>query len=70
MKRVKNYINGEWVDSGTKEFGMCGALQQGEIAEVPFSTAADVDKAVQAAKEAYWDWRCTPPLTRLGTSSS
>ncbi len=65
MKRVKNYINGEWVDSETKEFGDVWCPATGEkIAEVPFSTVADMDKAVQAAKEAYWDWRCTPPLTR------
>ncbi len=65
MRRVKNYINGEWVDSETKEFGEVWCPATGEkIGEVPFSTAADMDKAVQAAKEAYWEWRCTPPLTR------
>lgn len=65
MKRVKNYINGEWVDSSTKEYGDVWCPATGEkIAEVPFSTAADVDKAVQAAKDAYPDWRSTPPLSR------
>ncbi len=65
MERVKNYINGEWVESETKEFGDVWCPATGErIGQVPFSTAAEVDKAVQAAKEAYWDWRCTPPLTR------
>ena len=65
MKALKNYINGEWVDSETKEFGDVWCPATGEkIGEVPFSTAADIDKAVQAAKEAYWEWRCTPPLTR------
>jgi malonate-semialdehyde dehydrogenase (acetylating)/methylmalonate-semialdehyde dehydrogenase len=65
MKRVKNYINGEWVDSETKEYGDVWCPATGEkIGEVPFSTAKDVDKAVQTAKEAYWEWRCTPPLTR------
>jgi malonate-semialdehyde dehydrogenase (acetylating)/methylmalonate-semialdehyde dehydrogenase len=65
MKRVKNYINGEWVESETKEFGdvWCPATSE-KIGEVPFSTAGDVDNAVRAAKEAYWEWRCTPPLTR------
>src|SRR4030042_4914682 len=65
MKKVKNYINGEWVDSETKEFGDVWCPATGEkIGEVPFSTAEDIDKAVKAAKEAYWEWRCTPPLTR------
>ena len=63
MKRVKNYINGEWVDSEAKEYGDVWCPATGEkIGEVPFSTAADVDRAVKAAKEAYWEWRCTPPL--------
>ena len=40
MKRVKNYINGEWVDSGTKEYGDVWCPATGEkIGEVPFSTA-------------------------------
>jgi malonate-semialdehyde dehydrogenase (acetylating)/methylmalonate-semialdehyde dehydrogenase len=65
MQRVKNYINGEWVESETQELGDVWCPATGDkICQVPFSTAAEVDKAVQAAKAAYWDWRCTPPLTR------
>ena len=65
MKRVKNYINGEWVESDTNEYGEVWCPATGEkIGEVPFSTAADVDRAAQAAKKAFWEWRCTPPLTR------
>ncbi len=65
MDSVKNYINGEWVESQTREFGDVWCPATGEtICQVPFSTVAEVDNAVQAAKEAYWDWRCTPPLTR------
>ncbi|HOP86910.1 MAG TPA: CoA-acylating methylmalonate-semialdehyde dehydrogenase [Syntrophorhabdaceae bacterium] len=65
MERIKNYINGEWVTSDTEVYGDVYCPATGEkIAEVPFSTASDVDKAVKAAKEAFWDWRCTPPLTR------
>jgi malonate-semialdehyde dehydrogenase (acetylating)/methylmalonate-semialdehyde dehydrogenase len=65
MQRVKNYINGEWVESEAKEFGDVWCPATGEkIAETPFSTAAEVDKAVQAAKNAFWEWRSTPPTTR------
>jgi malonate-semialdehyde dehydrogenase (acetylating)/methylmalonate-semialdehyde dehydrogenase len=65
MNSVKNYINGTWSDSETQEFGEVWCPATGEkIAHVPFSTAAEVDQAAQAAKNAYWDWRCTPPLTR------
>jgi len=66
MQKLKNYVNGEWVDSETKEWGDIRCPATGEkIAEVPYSTSADVDKAVQAAREAFWDWRCTPPMTRM-----
>jgi len=62
---MKNYINGQWVDSEAREFGNVWCPATGEkIGEVPYSTAADIDKAVRAAKEAYPDWRHTPPLTR------
>lgn len=62
---MKNYINGEWQASESKALGDVWCPATGEkIAQVPFSTAAEVDKAVQAAKAAYWEWRTTPPLTR------
>jgi len=65
MLRVRNYINGEWVESEASESGDVWCPATGEkIAEVPFSTAAELDNAVQAAKNAYWEWRCTPPTTR------
>ena len=65
MQRVRNYINGEWVESDASESGDVWCPATGDkIAEVPLSTAAELDKAVQAAKDAYWEWRCTPPVTR------
>lgn len=66
MQELKNYVNGEWIDSDTKEWGDVRCPATGEkIAEVPYSTAADVDRAVEAAREAFWEWRCTPPMTRM-----
>jgi malonate-semialdehyde dehydrogenase (acetylating)/methylmalonate-semialdehyde dehydrogenase len=65
VRVVKNYINGQWVESKAKEFGDVFCPSTGEIiAQVPFSTAADVDAAARAAKEAYREWRSTPPMTR------
>lgn len=65
MEKIRNYINGEWVFSETKEYGdVCCPATGEKIGEVPFSTEGDVDRAVQAAKNAYWEWRCTPPLSR------
>jgi len=62
---MKNYINGDWMESDSTTIGDVWNPAKGEkIAQVAYGTAADVDKAVKAAKEAYWDWRTTPPLTR------
>jgi len=62
---LNNYINGEWVESKSTTIGDVWCAATGEkIARVPYSTKEDVDEAVKAAKEAYWEWRTTPPLSR------
>jgi malonate-semialdehyde dehydrogenase (acetylating)/methylmalonate-semialdehyde dehydrogenase len=62
---MKNYINGEWVESESTTVGDVWCPATGEkIATVPYGTKEDVDQAVKAAKEAFWEWRATPPLTR------
>lgn len=62
---VKNYIDGEFVDSNSELVGDVWNPAAGEkIARVRYSTAAEVDQAVQAAKAAYPEWRATPPLSR------
>jgi malonate-semialdehyde dehydrogenase (acetylating)/methylmalonate-semialdehyde dehydrogenase len=62
---MKNYINGEWVESNSTTLGDVWNPAKGEkIARVAYGTKEDVDKAVRAAQQAFWDWRTTPPLTR------
>ncbi len=62
---IQNYINGEWVASGSQQTGDIWNPATGEkIATVPYSDRNDVDMAVAAAREAYPEWRATPPLTR------
>lgn len=62
---LKNYINGEWISSDSSTMGDVWCPATGEkIAEVPYSTAAELDRAVEAAKAAFPEWRHTPPLTR------
>jgi 1-pyrroline dehydrogenase len=61
----KNLVGGEWVDSlegGTME--VLNPATGETIAEVPASTAADVDRAVQAAKTALSEWLETTPGER------
>ena len=64
-KVVKNYINGSWVASKSTRIQPVLNPATGEaLAQVPLSTAAEVDKTVQAASEAFYEWRTTPPYTR------
>ena len=65
VKKLKNYIGGEWVESTTDTYiPVYNPATCDVIAECPDSTAADVDKAVQAALEAFEEWRRTPLLNR------
>lgn len=64
-KVVKNYLNGTWVASKSgRQQPVYNPATNEVLAEVPLSTAAEVDKAVQAAREAFHEWRTTPPSTR------
>src|SRR5437764_349426 len=61
----KNFVGGEWVDSldgGTME--VLNPSTGETIAEVPSSTAKDVDRAVEAAKKALPEWLETTPAER------
>ena len=63
--RVKNLINGEWVDSNSKEIlEVRNPALDEVIAEVPMSTQNEVHQAIQAAKQAFPEWRATPPTAR------
>src|SRR5690349_11151107 len=66
VRRLQNYINGEWVDSETAEWGNVVNPATGQrLAQVPYSTAADVDRAARAARAAFPAWRKRPPLERV-----
>ena len=65
-RKVQNYIGGHWVDSDAKQFTDVFNPATGElIARTPMGTAADVDRAVQAATKAFPEWRMTPPVNRV-----
>ena len=62
---LRNFVDGEWVEPETDRFLEVEDPASGEsIATVPCSTKTDVDKAIAAAQDAFWDWRSTPPVTR------
>src|SRR5829696_4407264 len=61
----KNFVGGEFVDAvegGTAE--IINPSTGETIAEVPNGTQADVDRAVEAAKRAWPEWRDTTPQER------
>jgi alpha-ketoglutaric semialdehyde dehydrogenase len=61
----KNYIGGEWVDaSGDETFDTLNPATGETIGTFPRSTEGDVDRAVEAAREAYESWRLTPAPRR------
>jgi malonate-semialdehyde dehydrogenase (acetylating)/methylmalonate-semialdehyde dehydrogenase len=63
--RVRNFIDGEWVDSEAKETSQIrNPALDIVIGEVPMSTDAEVDAAVRSAKAAFPEWRRTPPVSR------
>jgi aminobutyraldehyde dehydrogenase len=68
IKRYANFINGEPAESASGEVDEIINPANGEvIAEVPRSTAEDVDRAVQAAEKAFFEggWRETTPAERF-----
>ena len=65
IKKLKNYIGGEWVDSDSGESrDVVNPATMKPIVKVPISGAEDVGRAVDAASEAFPEWRRTPPLGR------
>src|SRR5437870_1465114 len=64
-KTFKNYIGGEWVDAASGEtFESRNPANGDTIGVFPRSSAEDVDRAVEAAKSAYEEWRLVPAPRR------
>lgn len=58
---LKNFVNGQWVDSTATEYLDVPNPATGEVlARVPVSTKEDVEQAVQAASLAFVNWRKVP----------
>jgi alpha-ketoglutaric semialdehyde dehydrogenase len=64
-RTYKNFIGGEWVDAVSGETFESTSPATGELIGVfPRSGAEDVDRAVEAAKAAYEEWRLVPAPAR------
>jgi aldehyde dehydrogenase (NAD+) len=64
----KLFINGEWVASAgaNKPIEVLEASTESVIATIPEGTAADIDRAVKAAKAAFESWSQSPVEVRAG----
>jgi malonate-semialdehyde dehydrogenase (acetylating)/methylmalonate-semialdehyde dehydrogenase len=61
---AKNYIGGEWVESEGEIIDVVNPATYETIGRVGISTKEEIDAAVKAAQEAFYDWRRTPPVAR------
>ena len=65
MKKLQNFINGKSVDGASGETTTLINPATGEaFATAPKSNAADVDRAMKAASDAFVDWRDSTPSER------
>ena len=63
--RLRNFIGGEWVDSGSRsELPLSDPASAEGLGAVPLSGPSEVDDAVAAAKAAFPAWRETPAVER------
>ncbi len=64
-RSFRNFIGGEWVDAASGETFESLSPATGEaLGTFPHSGADDVDRAVEAAKEAFAEWRLVPAPER------
>jgi lactaldehyde dehydrogenase/glycolaldehyde dehydrogenase len=65
IPKHKNFINGEFLDSGSGEMIQVGnPATEKIISEVPESTVGDVQNAVESADKAQKTWAKIPPIER------
>jgi malonate-semialdehyde dehydrogenase (acetylating)/methylmalonate-semialdehyde dehydrogenase len=63
---LRNYVNGEWREAENSGYLDVENPSTGEvIAQVPLSTPAEVNGAVEAAQAAFADWSRTPVARRV-----
>jgi len=66
MKRVKNYVNGKWIEPENSGHVDVENPSTGEVlAEAPLSTTAEVNRAIEAAASAFGQWSRTPVARRV-----
>lgn len=58
IRKLKNYINGEWIDSNTTKYeDVFNPATKEIVAHVPISTKEDIELATRAAADAFQMWK-------------
>jgi len=66
MKKLKNYINGEWVDPPGASYIDVENPSTGEtIAQVPLTSREETKRAIETAHKAYLSWKDVPVSRRV-----
>jgi malonate-semialdehyde dehydrogenase (acetylating)/methylmalonate-semialdehyde dehydrogenase len=66
MKKLKNYINGEWTESKSSDYINVENPGTGEILSmVPAGCKEDIELAAGAASNVFNEWRNTPAVKRI-----
>lgn len=61
VRKLKNYINGEWIESKTSKYeDVYNPATKEVIAQVPLSTKEDIDYAAEVAQQAFEQWKRVP----------
>ncbi len=64
-RKVRNYVKGEWVESASPELvDVVNPATAEVLARLPLTTTEETGKIIEAAHDAFWGWRTTPPLDR------
>jgi malonate-semialdehyde dehydrogenase (acetylating)/methylmalonate-semialdehyde dehydrogenase len=66
IRRIKNYINGEWVEADNNGYLDVENPSTGDIiSQVPLSTVSETERTLEAAYKAFTSWRNTPVAHRV-----
>ncbi len=65
IKKLKYFVDGKWLQSGTNKYMDVYDPSTGEvIAQTPCCTIEEVNSAIEAAKKAFAGWSATPVIKR------
>ena len=65
-EQLRNFVGGDWIQPlATESLPVMNPATGEAMAHAPLSSASDVDRAVQAAKNAFPAWREIPPGDRI-----